>query len=217
MTDGNSEEVTHGGSEEDAVWRELIGRFDAPAYAADGPAPWPERENLAAPAPAAPAPAAPAASGPAADSPAAPVSAADSPAASVPAGDSPAAPAAPPESPVAAAAAPESPGTIRPEDSASGRPPGPRTWSVAPAAEDEHYIPPPPPPLPALSPATKGAWAGLFGGPGYLLVATLVGWSVPGWALFCAVAAFIAGFTVLVLHLGDESDRDQGPDDGAVV
>jgi hypothetical protein len=74
--------------------------------------------------------------------------------------------------------------------------------------------------LPALAPGAKAAWTGLFGGPGYLLVATLAGWSVPGWALFLAIAAFVGGFTALVLRQSDEPDEDSGPDgpdDGAVV
>ena len=70
----------------------------------------------------------------------------------------------------------------------------------------------------ALAPGAKAAWTGLFGGPGYLLVATLAGWSVPGWALFLAIAAFVGGFTVLVLRQSDRPpDEDSGPDDGAVV
>jgi hypothetical protein len=86
-----------------------------------------------------------------------------------------------------------------------------------PPAEEEHYVPPPPPPLPRLSPVTKGAWVALFGGPGYLLTATMAGWTIPSWLGFGAVAAFITGFIVLVLHVGDDRDRDSDPDDGAVV
>ena len=51
---------------------------------------------------------------------------------------------------------------------------------------DEHYVPPPPPPLPHLDPVAKGAWTALFGGPAYLLVATLVGWTVAGWTALLA-------------------------------
>jgi hypothetical protein len=88
----------------------------------------------------------------------------------------------------------------------------------APEDEGEHFVPPPPPPLPKLDPVTKGAWAALFGGPGYLIVATAAGWSVPGIAAFCAVAAFITGFAILVLRMNDPgpSGPDDG-DDGAVV
>lgn len=82
---------------------------------------------------------------------------------------------------------------------------------------DEHYIPPPPPPLPHLDPVAKGAWAALFGGPAYLLVSTLVGLSTPGWAALLAVAAFVGGFAVVVLRLGDGPSRGDGPDNGAVL
>jgi hypothetical protein len=78
--------------------------------------------------------------------------------------------------------------------------------------DDEHYIPPAPPPLPKLDPVTKGAWAALFGGPGYLMAATAAGWSVSGLAAFCAVAAFVAGFAILVLRMHEPGPG--GPDDG---
>ena len=81
-----------------------------------------------------------------------------------------------------------------------------------PGDDDEHYIPPAPPPLPKLDPITKGAWAALFGGPAYLVIATAVGWSVPGIAAFCAVAAFVTGFAILVLRMNEP--RPGGPDDG---
>ena len=88
----------------------------------------------------------------------------------------------------------------------------------APADDGEHFVPPPPPPLPKLDPVTKGAWAALFGGPGYLVVATAAGWPVPGIAAFCAVAAFVTGFAILVLRMNEPGpgDPDDG-DDGAVV
>ena len=81
-----------------------------------------------------------------------------------------------------------------------------------PAESEEHFIPPAPPPLPKLDPLAKGAWVALFGGPGYLMVATAAGWSVSGLAAFCAVAAFIAGFAILVLRMHDPGPG--GPDDG---
>lgn len=81
--------------------------------------------------------------------------------------------------------------------------------------EDEgHFIPPPPPPLPSADTTTKAAWAALFGGPLYLLIAAVLSWQVPGWVAFLAVAAFVGGFVTLVLRMGDDP-RD--PDDGAVV
>ena len=93
--------------------------------------------------------------------------------------------------------------------------------SVPPAApappDDENFVPPVPPPLPSLDPMAKGAWAALFGGPGYLLLATMVGWAIPGWAAFLAVAAFVGGFATLVIRMGEKPPRDSGPDDGAVI
>jgi hypothetical protein len=106
-----------------------------------------------------------------------------------------------------------SPETVKQEGEVSRRP---REWPVR-AEEEDHFVPPPPPPLPKVDPVTKGAWAALFGGPAYLLIATAAGWSVPGIAAFCAVAAFVGGFAVLVLRMDDGPPRDSGPDDGAVV
>jgi hypothetical protein len=83
--------------------------------------------------------------------------------------------------------------------------------------DDDHFVPPVPPPLPQLDPVTKGAWAALFGGPAYLLIAVMAGWQVPDWAAFCAVAAFVGGFAALVVRMGDRPPRDSGPDDGAVL
>jgi hypothetical protein len=81
-----------------------------------------------------------------------------------------------------------------------------------PTDDDEHYIPPAPPPLPKLDSVAKGAWVALFGGPGYLMVATAAGWSVSGLAAFCAVAAFVAGFALLILRMHEPGPG--GPDDG---
>jgi len=88
---------------------------------------------------------------------------------------------------------------------------------IPPAGDEGHYVPPVPPPLPRLDPVSKGAWAALFGGPGYLLLAVLLGWVVPSWAAFCAVGAFVGGFAALVVRMGDRPPGDSGPDDGAVV
>lgn len=83
--------------------------------------------------------------------------------------------------------------------------------------DDDRYIPPPLPPLPRLNPVTRWAWTALFGGPGFLLLATVFGWPLPGWAELLAVGAFVGGFTVLVVRLGDGPSRRDGPDQGAVV
>lgn len=115
--------------------------------------------------------------------------------------------------------------TGRNEDRAPAGPaPGGRPRIVRPAspvppdpADDGEFHPPVPPPLPSLDPVAKGAWAALFGGPGYLLLATMVGWAIPGWAAFLAVAAFVGGFATLVIRMGDKPPRDSGPDDGAVL
>jgi hypothetical protein len=88
---------------------------------------------------------------------------------------------------------------------------------LPPTGDDEHYVPPVPPPLPRLDSVSKGAWAALFGGPGYLLLAVLLGWVVPSWIAFCAVGAFVGGFATLVVRMGDRPPGDSGPDDGAVV
>jgi len=92
-----------------------------------------------------------------------------------------------------------------------------RRFPGRPEMQEEHYFPPPPPPLPKLDPLTKGAWAALFGGPAYLLIATAVGWTVPAVAAFFAIGAFVGGFAVLVMRMGDEPRDGDGPDDGAVV
>jgi hypothetical protein len=84
-------------------------------------------------------------------------------------------------------------------------------------ADDEDFVPPVPPPLPSLDPVAKGAWVALFGGPGYLLLATMLGWAIPGWAAFLSVAAFVGGFATLVIRMGEKPPRDSGPDDGAVL
>jgi hypothetical protein len=64
---------------------------------------------------------------------------------------------------------------------------------------------------------TKGAWVALFAGPLYLIIATVLGWTVSGLAAFLAVAAFVGGFAVLVLRMDSGPPKDRGPDDGAVV
>lgn len=100
---------------------------------------------------------------------------------------------------------------------AAPTPAGPRSWSPLPDPADEHYIPPPPPPLPKLDSVAKGAWLALFGGPAYLVIALIAGWTLSGLAAFIAIAAFVGGFAVLVFRMGDGPPSDSGDDDGAVV
>jgi len=180
-------------SNEEAAWRDLIAQYSAPA--ADDAVPWPIREELSGAWPAPPG------------SPGAP-------------GEQ-AGPGAGEEDADTAQTSPQDwaspvPGVIpAPPQARIVRPAVPAP--LPPAGDDEHYVPPVPPPLPRLDPVTKGAWVALFGGPGYLLLAVLLGWSVPSWAAFGAVAAFVGGFATLVVRMSDRPPGDDGPDDGAVV
>ncbi len=90
-------------------------------------------------------------------------------------------------------------------------------WDELEQGTDERYVPPQVPPQPKLDPVARGAWTALFGGPGYLFIATTLQWQVPGWARLAAIIAFITGFVVLVSRLGDGPSRRDGPDQGAVV
>src|SRR5262249_54929805 len=65
---------------------------------------------------------------------------------------------------------------------------------------------------PHLDPVAKGAWTALFGGPAYLVLTSIVGWNVPGWAALLAVMAFVGGFAVVGTRLGDAPPRGEGPD-----
>jgi hypothetical protein len=182
--------VSSGESEEDAAWLDLIARYEAPAAGQT----WPERENLAEPG-------------------TAPASIPDESQVRTPkAPDGPQAKARPvPVDPPfnADLTAPDLPAPAGPERTVPEK--------AAPEMQEEHYFPPPPPPLPKLDPVTKGAWAALFGGPAYLLIATAVGWTVPAVAAFFAIGAFVGGFAILVMRMGDEPRDGNGPDDGAVV
>jgi hypothetical protein len=185
-----------GGSGDEAAWRDLVARYDRPADP-PGMAPWPDRESLIPPArDQGPAGHASAQHGPASYGPGA-------------GGDRARVirPATPPPVP-ARASWPTADGA---EAGDAGR------SDEAGDDTEEHYIPPPPPPLPNLDPIAKGAWAALFGGPAYLLVTSLVGWTVPSWAALLAVMAFVGGFAVIVMRLGDGPSRGAGPDNGAVL
>lgn len=172
------------GSDEDAAWRDLVARFDAPA-AVDQPSPWPDRE----------------------DTEREPEKRDDVEQDNADGGKT------DPVPPVALFQTGTS--TIGTPTVSSWRTSGQPTVNP----EDEHFIPPTPPPLPQLQPLTKAAWLALFGGPAYLLIATAMGWSMPGIAVFCAIAAFVGGVALLVLRLNDSdpSSDDDDNDDGAVV
>ncbi|GLU46070.1 hypothetical protein [Nocardiopsis ansamitocini] len=83
--------------------------------------------------------------------------------------------------------------------------------------DGDHFVPPPPPPFPRGDLTSRLAWAGLIGGPAALLVATLIGMSIQGWQVLAILAAFVAGFVVLLIRMGDQPPSDSGPDDGAVI
>ena len=219
--------MTSGENDEEAAWLDLIAHYDAPAEVAGG-RPWPERENLAETDGAAfPGAAIPGASIPGVSqvtrSPQAPDSP-QGPEAPQAKGARPA-PADPPYGADLTAPGLAAPGSDAPEPPPVSRAPGApgargaqgAHGTPGPEMQEEHYFPPPPPPLPKLDPVTKGAWAALFGGPAYLLIATAVGWTVPAVAAFFAIGAFVGGFAILVMRMGDEPRDGNGPDDGAVV
>lgn len=91
----------------------------------------------------------------------------------------------------------------------------PRAYSP-PEEEDQPYVPEPLPPPARMDPLSKGAWVALIGGPGYLLLGTVLGWTISGTEALIAIAAFIAGFVILVVKMGDRPPRDDN-DDGAVL
>jgi hypothetical protein len=195
---GTTGDATAGDGQE-AVWRDLVARFDAPAPA-DGETPWPELEDLDGPVHVTPAP--PSAMPPPAMPPTLPE----------------ALPREPPTNPQGLAGGTGAPGLPEPPWPPARAPRGPRDGTTPDDPADEHYVPPLPPPLPKLDPITKGAWLALFGGPLYLLIATAVGGGVSGLAVFLSVAAFVGGFAVLVLRMDNGGGpRDSGPDDGAIV
>jgi hypothetical protein len=200
---------------DEAAWRDLIARYEMHAAADAVAMPWPERENLqcAARDPALHVSAAPPAvepgqapddEGPSRQPGAAEADAADSGAAPAN-GDRP---------------VPGTPGdrtrVVRPAQSVS-RPSAADANTDEEEDEDDHYVPPPPPPLPKLDSVAKGAWAALFGGPAYLVIAMILSWSVSSWTALAAVTAFVGGFTVVILRIGDGPSRGDGPDNGAVL
>jgi hypothetical protein len=184
---------------DEAAWRDLVARYDMPADEHAGAVPWPDLESLTEP---------PSGEGPPESRPG------QGPAATPSGGGGHADP----------TSGADRTRVIRPAVPPRGAEPapGPAAGSEAdpaPGAEDdeEHYVPPAPPPLPHLDPLAKGAWTALFGGPAYLVLTSIVGWNVPGWAALLAVMAFVGGFAVVVTRLGDGPSRGEGPGNGAVL
>jgi hypothetical protein len=184
MSSGSSGDIGGEVSGEEAAWRDLVARFDAPGDLSVS-APWPASEDL------------PDAGPPAA----APASSAD-----------------------ASAAEPEGTADTDPAADAHGAAErariiryaaDPRSYSP-PEEEDEPYVPTPLPPPARLDGLSKAAWVGLICGPVYLLIGTMLGWTISGTEALIAVAAFVAGFVILVIKMGDRPPRDDD-DDGAVL
>ncbi|HUC58351.1 MAG TPA: hypothetical protein VMA95_13185 [Streptosporangiaceae bacterium] len=189
-----------------ATWRDLVARLELPAAVDPEDTPWPDRENLRTKP--APEPTEDGGTTSFFDK----LAPADRSRVIRPAG--PARFCGPAPEPPAEPVEPAEPGT----EALCG---GPRDFQLADEDnfedEDDRYFPPDLPPQPKLDPVAKGAWIALFGGPGYLLLATLMGWQLAGWTELVSVAAFIAGFVVLVFRLGDGPSKKDGPDQGAVV
>jgi hypothetical protein len=256
-------------SGDEAVWRDLIARYEMPAVSDAGAEPWPDRENLeirprdpslqvtdtpsalepgsgpdeektsgpadgpaaGAPSGAGPATGAPSGGGPAAGTPGAPGH--GSPANGSPRHGSPG------RGSGRHGSASHSPGNASPGHGSSGNgdkrgqgagadrtrvvrhaSPIPQPSAADPdedEGDDDRYVPPPPPPLPRLDSVGKGAWAALFGGPLYLVISTILSWPVSSWAALAAVTAFVGGFAVIVVRMGDGPSRGDGPDNGAVL
>jgi hypothetical protein len=83
----------------------------------------------------------------------------------------------------------------------------------SPEPDEERFVPPPPPPVPRSTPDRLAAWCGLFGAPLVLLVALVLGVSLPVWLGYVLVAWFVGGFLYLVVQM-PSGPRDPG-DDGA--
>lgn len=180
------------------TWRDLVARLEIPAFIEPTDAPWPDRENLH------PKTTLAAASPAACTTPADQVSSAATsegdqaePEASKP-DPAPEAPSPRPTpadrsrvirpagftrfcEPIGPASTPPGRQANSETTADQASPAGPRDYAVADEDDlDDRYIPPPVPPQPKLDPVAKGAWLALFGGPGYLLVATLLNWQLAG-------------------------------------
>ena len=81
--------------------------------------------------------------------------------------------------------------------------------------DEERFVPPEPPPITSTDLASRLAWLGVLGGPFLLLLAALTWSRLPTLVVLVALSAFVGGFITFVARL--PRDRDDGPDDGAVV
>jgi hypothetical protein len=205
-----------GGDGDEAVWLDLVARFDAPEPDDGGDSPWPDLEDLAGPVSVTPTMPETLPDGLPREPPTNPTGLpglpvlgglpGERPPGERPPGER------PPGQPWPASAGPREYGQGQ-----GGAGTGPRDAPIPDDPADEHYVPPVPPPFPRLHAATRGAWLLLLGGPLYLLISTAVGATITGLAAFLAVAAFVTGFIVLVLRMDNGRPPDSGSDDGAVV
>ena len=189
-------------SGDEAAWRDLVARFESSPSQATETAPWPAREDLAAERQPTAADQSPGTGSPATESPATGAPAAGFPAAGLPA-------AGPADIPAAGGHGP-------PDGTRIIRFAGDPRAYTPPEEDDERYKPEPLPPPARMDAVSKGAWVALIGGPGYLLLGTLLQWTISGTEALAAIAAFIAGFVILVVKMGDRPPRDDN-DDGAVL
>jgi hypothetical protein len=84
-----------------------------------------------------------------------------------------------------------------------------------PEDEPDSFVPPDPPPLPRGDVVSRLAWAGVLGGPVFLLTA-VIGWrSAPPVLVLTAIAGFVGGCVVLVSRM--PKHRSDDDDEGAVV
>jgi hypothetical protein len=102
-------------------------------------------------------------------------------------------------------------GALDPADRGNAEGPG----SVPGEDDEERFVPPEPPPITSTDLASRLAWLGVLGGPLVLLLAALTWSRLPTLVVILALVAFVGGFITLVARLPRE--RDDGPDDGAVV
>jgi hypothetical protein len=91
----------------------------------------------------------------------------------------------------------------------------PPVWAVVPAEQEERFVPPDPPPMRGGDLVFRLAWAGVLGGPLFILATVVLTPEISRFWLFLAVLAFLAGFVTLVARL--PRDRGEDDDDGAVI
>ena len=192
---GTNGDAGRDASSEEEAWRDLIARYDLPADQAAAYAPWPSREDLSDDRLPDPGPPGGLSQGEAARA----AEPAPGPPAAGSGGDA------------------ESASLPRVVRHASRIPPSAGPNQGQDGGEEDRYVPPDPPPLPRLDPVAKGAWVALLGGPAYLLTATIVGWPIAGWQALAAIVAFIGGFAILVIRMGDGPSRGDDDDHGAVL